>query len=485
MRRVTLDDGADLAQWRDAARALLADDVPPAEVLWQGGAQGDLLGVMAMSATAAGIAGTPAASRTPDAAGTPRVSRGFLALATLVIAHADPQRHARLYRLLWRLLHGERALLAMATDPDVAWAHDAAKAVSREKHKMKAFVRFREVADASGAVYIAWFEPEHDVLPQVAPFFARRFAGMRWSILTPTRSAHWDGQALQLGEGAHRGDAPDGDALEELWRVYYANIFNPARLKVDAMVKEMPRRYWKNMPETALIPALVRDAGARMQQMVDAAPTVPRKAFPAPDLPSRPLPAGGLQGVHQAVSACRACALWRPATQAVPGEGPADARVMVIGEQPGDQEDLAGRPFVGPAGKLFDRALREAGIGRDTLYITNTVKHFKYAPRGKHRLHVRADAGEQAACRPWLEAELAQLRPRFVLCLGAMAGQALLGPGFAVLKQRGRWHSTGDGPAVLATVHPSYLLRLPAAAQAQAWDAFLADLRMLRSALDG
>lgn len=490
MRRVTLDDGADLAQWRDAARRLLADHVPPADVLWQGGAQGDLLGDVARPMTDAGVVDVattltaPAPTAATPGSAAPRVSREFLALAGLVIAHADPQRHSRLYRLLWRLVHGERALLAMASDPDVAWANDAARAVRREKHKMKAFVRFREVADTRGAVFIAWFEPEHDVLPQVAPFFMRRFAGMRWSILTPTRSAHWDGEALHLGQGARRGDAPDGDVLEDLWRVYYANIFNPARLKVDAMVKEMPRRYWKNMPETALIPDLIRDAGARMQQMVDAAPTVPRKAFPAPDLPSRPVPAGGLQGVRNALSACRACALWRPATQAVPGEGPDDARVMVLGEQPGDQEDLAGRPFVGPAGQLFARALREVGIDRSALYVTNTVKHFKYAPRGKHRLHVRADAGEQAACRPWLDAELAQLRPRFVLCLGAMAAQALLGPGFAVLRDRGRWHALGEGASALATVHPSYLLRLPDNARAAAWSAFLDDLRMLRNALD-
>jgi len=158
---------------------------------------------------------------------------------------------------------------------------------------------------------------------------------------------------------------------------------------------------------------------------------------------------------------------------------------MVIGEQPGDQEDLVGRPFVGPAGQLFERALREVGIDRGALYLTNTVKHFKFAPRGKRRLHVRADAAEQAACRPWLEAELAQVRPRFVLCLGATAAQAFFGPGFAVLRQRGRWHALDDGTAVLATVHPSWLLRIPDGERAAAWDAFLADLRVLRDALDG
>ena len=542
MRRVELADGADLAEWREAARALLRDGVPPDQVLWQGGAQDDLLGVatplgvptplgsatprlqnaaqdpspavMSLFDTAvaqdAAAASDRAPGRTAQAAGpggaakSPRVPREFLDLAALVIAHADPRRHALLYRVLWRIAHGERALLAMVTDDDVAWARRAAKAVSREKHKMKAFVRFRQVADAQGAVYIAWFEPEHDVLPQVAPFFVRRFAGMRWSILTPMRSAHWDGEALQPGEGARRADAPDGDALEDLWRVYYANIFNPARLKVGAMVKEMPVRYWKNMPEAALIPALVQDAGARMQAMVEAAPTVPQKTFPAPrDTPgarsaATPVLAragvtrgdgtagdGGdatppdLTTVHSAVAACRACPLWKPATQAVAGEGPADARIMVIGEQPGDQEDLAGRPFVGPAGQLFDRALAEAGLDRAALYLTNAVKHFKFRPNGKRRLHVRADASEQAACRPWLEAELAAVRPRVVLCLGATAAQAMLGRGFALLSGRGRWYRRDDGLQVLPTVHPSWLLRLPEAERPEAWRGFIADLRLL------
>ena len=511
MRRVELADGADLAEWREAARALLLDAVPPEHVLWQSGAQDDLLGAslprllrddLAQDGPGAPMSGMQAqAARDRATAGTrtPRVPREFLDLAALVIAHADPQRHALLYRLLWRIAQGERALLAMVTDDDVAWARLAAKAVSREKHKMKAFVRFREVADGQGTVYVAWFEPEHDVLPQVAPFFVRRFAGMRWSILTPMRSAHWDGAALQLGEGARRADAPDGDALEDLWRVYYANIFNPARLKVGAMVKEMPVRYWKNMPEAALIPGLVQDAGARMQAMVEAAPTVPQKAFPAPrDTPgarsaampvlaSAGLAAGegggetpaGLATVHSAVAACRACPLWKPATQAVAGEGPADARIMVIGEQPGDQEDLAGRPFVGPAGQLLDRALAEAGLDRAALYLTNAVKHFKFRPTGKRRLHVRADAAEQAACRPWLEAELAAVRPRVVLCLGATAAQAMLGRGFALLSGRGRWYQRDDGLRVLPTVHPSWLLRLTEAERPDAWRGFIADLRLL------
>ena len=285
MRQVELADGADLAEWREAARALLVAGIPPGQVSWDGGGvQPDLLGGLARGAGQARVATDGESGRSGR---VPRVPRGFLDLAGLVVAHADPRRHALLYRLLWRLAHGERALLDILSDPDVAWAHAAAKAVRREKHKMKAFVRFREVAGDQGQVFISWFEPVHDVLPQVAPFFVKRFAGMRWSILTPTRSAHWDGSALHLGPGAERADAPGHDALEALWRVYYANIFNPARLKVDAMVKEMPVRYWKNLPEAELIPGLIRDAGARMQAMVDAAPSVPRKRIPAPPPPVR------------------------------------------------------------------------------------------------------------------------------------------------------------------------------------------------------
>ena len=472
MRQVRLVDGADLTEWRAQARVLLREGIPPEQVQWQSGPQADLLPPEPSSS------GPPA----PRGGEVGTVPRAFLALAALVLAHADPRRHAVLYRLLWRLVHGERALLRMVTDDDVAWALRAAKAVRREKHKMKAFVRFREMHDTQGPVFVAWFEPEHEVLAQVAPFFVRRFAGMRWSILTPTRSAHWDGQTFTLGAGASRADAPGEDALEDLWRTYFANIFNPARLKVGAMVKEMPVRYWKNLPEATLIPGLIRDASARMDAMVQAQPTVPRKAFPAPAA-REPVHAGDLHEIRREAAACRACPLWQPATQTVFGEGPVDARAMLLGEQPGDQEDLAGQPFVGPAGRLLDRALGAAGIDRRQLYVTNTVKHFKFTLRGKRRLHARANAAEQAACRMWLEAELARVQPRLIVCLGAMAAQAILGPDFRLLEERGRWFEGADGTRVMATVHPSYLLRLPAVEQEAAFDAFLADMQLLGTAL--
>ena len=165
--------------------------------------------------------------------------------------------------------------------------------------------------------------------------------------------------------------------------------------------------------------------------------------------------------VRAAAKDCRACDLWKQGTQTVFGEGPPEAALMLVGEQPGDQEDLTGHTFVGPAGKLLDRALAEAGIDRSTVYVTNVVKHFKWEPRGKRRIHKKPNAAEIAACRPWLETEIALVKPRAIVCLGATAAQALLGKGFKVTVHRGTFVSSPLAPLVMATVHPSSLLRAP------------------------
>ena len=186
-----------------------------------------------------------------------------------------------------------------------------------------------------------------------------------------------------------------------------------------------------------------------------------------------------LRSLRAAARACRACDLWQSATQTVFGDGPAHAAVMLVGEQPGDQEDKCGVPFVGPAGAVLDRALADAGVPRENVYLTNVVKHFKFQQRGKRRLHQRANAEEQAACRQWLDAELARVKPRAVVCLGAVAAHALLGDSFRLLEQRGRWQQTAAGMRALATVHPSYLLRLRDADREPAYRAFVRDLRLV------
>jgi len=182
--------------------------------------------------------------------------------------------------------------------------------------------------------------------------------------------------------------------------------------------------------------------------------------------------------LRDAAADCRACDLWKRATQTVFGEGRRNAQLMLVGEQPGDQEDLAGKPFVGPAGRILERALEQAGIRRDDVYITNAVKHFKWEPRGKRRIHKKPSAREIAACRPWLEAELRLVRPRVLVCLGATAAQAILGPTCRVTRDRGKLVTSPITPKVLATVHPSSLLRQPdKKAREQEYERFVVDLQ--------
>lgn len=446
--------------WREQARHALRAGIAPDAIDWQGGA--------------AGLLGTRAVADAPPMRGAPRVGRDFIDLARHVLAHRDAGRHALLYRLLWRIAEGERDLLQFAADPDVRRAQQLEKAVTRDAHKAKAFVRFREVPGEDNT-FVAWYEPDHFILDLVAPFFMKRFAGMRWAIVTPDRSASWDGIELAMGAGGSRADVPPDDAGEVLWRRYYATVFNPARLNPEAMRAEMPTRFWKHLPEARELPQLMREAGQRVHGMVKRAPEPPRRRIPAPVF--APPPTDGLDGLAAAVRTCRACPLWQPATQAVPGEGRPDARIVVVGEQPGDEEDLTGRPFTGPAGRLFDRALADAGIDRGDCYVTNAVKHFKFEQRGKRRLHVRASAAEQRACRPWLERELSLLAPRAIVCLGATAASALMGRDFALMRERGRWHGGPGGVPLLATVHPSWVLRQPAERGAAAFEGLLADLR--------
>ena len=219
------------------------------------------------------------------------------------------------------------------------------------------------------------------------------------------------------------------------------------------------------------------------------------------NVPAQPPTGVGLEGLRAAAANCRACELWEGTTQTVFGEGPETARIVFVGEQPGDQEDRRGEPFVGPAGRLLDKALAEAGIDRRDAYITNAVKHFRFKPTGKRRIHQTPGPEHLRACRPWLEAEFAVLQPEVVVCLGATAAKALISPSFRITKERGQllpWTPPGadtlfaatdddeDAPHqtwMLATTHPSAILRTPDEARAAAYDALVADLRVVAHAL--
>ena len=247
--------------WRDAARGLLAAGEEPAGILWSdNAAEGSLFDSESASPTEPGNA--------------PKVPAAFLEVARSAACHTDPRRWGLLYRMAWRITHGgERHLLEMPTDPDTRLVQSWCKAVGRGIHKMHAFVRFRLVGvneESGREQFVAWFEPEHRIVRLGSPFFVKRFANMDWSILTPHECAHWDGRALQFTPGVSRDAAPDEDSLDDLWRTYYRSIFNPARLKVNAMQSEMPKKYWKNLPEASLIEGLIADSRKRVKTMLDA-----------------------------------------------------------------------------------------------------------------------------------------------------------------------------------------------------------------------
>jgi len=447
--RVTLSAADDFDGWRDAARDLAEAGVPASAVVWQvEGGDADLFA---------------SESTQPRAASFP-VPRAFVDLAKDVVCHSDAERFALLYAMLLRLKFDRHAIEDEA-DPLVRGLHDLAKAVRRDIHKMHAFVRFREIDGR----FVAFFEPEHHVVRRAASFFVNRFTNMRWAILTPELSIHWDGEHLSEGPGAARADAPSNDPLEETWRTYYASIFNPARLKVGAMLKEMPRKYWRNMPETSLVQPLIAGAQAREAEMIQrssADATIVREGLKHAIEAERSIePGGNLRASWEALlkdaRKCTRCDLYKHATQTVFGEGPLDASIMFVGEQPGDQEDLAGRPFVGPAGALFDAALEKAGIDRSTVYVTNAVKHFKFVPRGKKRIHSKPNTGEITACRWWIDHERELIRPPVTVALGATAAHSLFGKAMAIGKNRGAPLSLADGGECWITVHPSFLLRIP------------------------
>ena len=463
MRVATVRDQDDFASWRAAARDLAGEHIPADQVVWRVGEDyGDLL------TAAAGV--PPSADQAGPLAEALLVPRAFIDLARKAICHTDPQRFGLLYALLRKL--GEMpALLHDRTDPLVRRAEAMAKEVRRDIHKMRAFVRFREIDDGDDRRFVAWFEPDHHIVRANAAFFVDRFASMRWSILTPELSLHWDGETLREAPGATRADGPDGDPIEETWKTYYASIFNPARLKIGAMLKEMPRKYWKNMPETALVPGLIAGAQARESAMVSTS----RENLGANV-------AGSWEALREEAMGCTRCPLFKDATQAVFGEGPLDAKLMFVGEQPGDQEDLAGKPFVGPAGQMFDRALEEAGLDRARAYVTNAVKHFKYQQRGKRRIHSKPNAGEIQACRWWYDQERALVRPAVTVALGATAARQMLGKAVTISGTRGSPHRLEDGSEGWVTIHPSFLLRIQERGEADAeYARFVEDLARVKA----
>jgi uracil-DNA glycosylase len=395
--------------WRKAAEDLLADGRHPAQITWMNHADAQT--------------GLPGLWEQPTPVCDDRrmvsMPAGFERLALAACYHSDPDKWNLLYSIWWRWHQGDRYLLKVEVDPEIHRLRAMERQVKKAAYRMEAFVRFRRVDTDDGERYVAWHRPDHPVLRLAAPSFVSRFRSLRWSIVTPDLSAHWDPPVLRFSAGATSELTGPEDEVTELWRTYYRAVFNPARVKVKAMQAQLPVRHWKELPEASVIAELITTAPGRVGGMLAAQQQWPGAA---PFVSSeRTLP-----HLQEAAARCQGCPLHQQATRTIFGEGPADARIVLVGEQPGDQEDLAGRAFVGPAGLMLDRALAAAGLERERLYLTNAVKHFKFVPAGKFRRHQRPSAAEVTACRPWLETELT-VKPDLIICLGATAARSLLG----------------------------------------------------------
>ena len=438
MRRIVLANETDWEGWRKATRSLVLAGVPPEDVRW--------------SVRSHDEAGDPL----QDGTGSFGVSRALVALASVAIQARDKQRFDLLYRLVWRANAGEH-IMQRTTDPELRRAQGLALAVRAEAHRMRTHLRFLAVPDSGSDHFVGWYEPAHFVVEANAQLIARRFADLAFTILTPEGSAHWDGTALRFSTGVDRDAIRDDAALRSWWRSHHPGLLENARVGTA-------------IPEA---------------EELDEVPRPPNRPPLGPVVLKLHSDAGLQEAMHEA-SDCRRCPLYEAATQTVFGEGPAHAKVLFVGEQPGDQEDIIGRPFVGPAGQIMDRAMEEAGIDRRTIYITNAVKHFKFVPRGKRRIHQTPEQPEIQACQFWLDVERVRLRPKLVVAMGGTAARALLGRAVTITRERGRPIELPDGQAGFVTVHPSFLLRVPEEdAKAREYRAFVADLRKVKELVEG
>lgn len=452
----TIDEIGTVNSWRQAARRAMSHRIPPESMNWNpadGLFDGD---------------GLPE----KDGPHATLASKAFLETMRNVIWHADTERFHLLYQALWRLAHRDGDPLS-AVDPLGYRLIRMSKNVRRDLHKMHAFLRFREIsATTQRRHFIAWFEPEHNIVEPASKFFVARFSDMDWTILTPKRSAVFENGALEFQPGAAKPNLAPDDS-EALWNAYFTNIFNPARTNIRAMLSEMPKKYWRNMPETRLIPAMLKDAEARTTKMREAQATAPRKGSELiaqryrDQFPAIAATAKTLDDLSGAIRSCQRCSLCEQASQAVCGSGAQNAAMMIVGEQPGDQEDLSGQPFVGPAGQILRRLMRQADIADNTVFLTNAVKHFKFTPRGKRRLHQTPNRDEIDHCRWWLNQEITLVKPRLILALGASAAFAVSHISLPISRRRGTVEQLQDGTRLLFSWHPSYILRLPDPARQQ------------------
>ena len=478
MPLVRLASETDFEGWRIAARSLLMQDIAPEEIEWR------------VNDNSPSLFDTPEFVPAQVQSLQIKVSRDFLRICKTAILCRDPARFGLLYRLLWRT-QKEPNLLQIAFDADVIKIRSMAQAVQRDLHKMKAFVRFNEVNiqqnDTFWSEFVAWFEPSHFIVQASASFFTGRFTNMRWSILTPDICMHWDGKILSYSPGAKKEDKPKPDAEDNMWRAYYSSIFNPARLKISAMQAQMPKKYWRNLPEAELIADLVANADKRKDAMIAAKPSEPQRKIVKYTAEKRDGQAElkvigtnpALHRLNAEFLASKEFNLAEYSTQAVLGFGATPSNIMLIGDQPNEQEDLAGKLFMGPAGRLLDQALQEAGMVRSKIYVTNVLKHHNFKLQGTRRVQLVPSLGDINAYRPWLQREIEIVKPRLIIAMGAVAAQAITGKVTNIEATRGKLFLLTNGQQALVTYHPAFIMHtLDKTAKQLRYERLVTDLKL-------
>ena len=435
-------DVSTFADWRVKARQLINQNIAPSLILWSNtnSSQSTLFQEECLPNVFA-----PAQQFF--------IPKPFLPLAQEVAYHRNEAKWDKLYALLWRLTHGEKHLLSISSDELMHELLMMQKSISRDAHKMKAFVRFCKFhTEDDEEHYLAWYKPDHLIVRKVAPFFQRRFEVMKWTIVTPDETVHWNGDALTFSAGKNMPHNPI-DELEYLWQTYYKAIFNPARVKIKAMKSEMPVKYWHNLPETRIIPELLKEAPQRVAEMLRH-----QDGFNSSASDYLPTVIDSLNDLKVKAIQCKGCPLSHNATQTVFGQGNKNAKLILVGEQPGEQEDKQGIPFVGPAGQLLRTVLAELSINPEDIYLTNAVKHFKFKLQEGRKIHLSPSIKELIACKPWLLAEINFIKPAVVLCLGLTAAKSLINPAFRIHHERGQFQEK-EHYTIAASFHPSAILR--------------------------